>query len=382
MKKFLLCITFLIVCLCSYSQDFNNDLLNKLVEKNVLTQSEADSLRVTEEKKQSILPRTTIEKVRQAFNTPYMQFGGYGMFMYKYSDVSRIKHTAEPRVVFLTLGGNITNNFKYFVMGEFVDPRLFEFWGEWSPAKEFNLKFGEMKTPLSLENQLSLTAIEGIQNTRSVSALIGMNDDVIKLQSGKNSGGRDIGVLIHGSLFGTQTHDLLQYGIGMYQGTGINKGETNNTKDFAGNIMLQPIKGLRIGGGTYFGEAYYSLDKANVPETDHVRNRWIVSSDYKTERIYARAEWIKGNDGGIQKEGLHAMGSYFFIPKKLNAFTKADYFNQNKEINSEVIDYTIGVNYYFYDNCRFQLNYIYSDYSKKWDAPNSNVVLGQMQIVF
>lgn len=372
---------FCLACTMSYAQDSNNELLRKLVEKNVLTQGEADSIRLADTENQKGGVVHAAQKIRNAFNTPYMQFGGYGMFMYKYSDVARIKHTAEPRVLFLTMKGELFKDFSYFVMGEFVDPRPFEFWVEWTPKASFKLKAGQMKTPFSLENQLSLTAIEGIQNTRSVSALAGMNDDVIKLQNGKNSGGRDIGVLAHGSLFDTETHKLLEYGIGLYQGTGLNKGETNNTKDFVGNVMLQPIKGFRIGGGTYFGEATYAKP-GDVDKKDHVRNRWIASTDYKTDRIYARAEWIKANDGGIDKEGLHGMGLYYFIPQKLNAFAKVDYLSQDKAINKEVMDYTCGVNYYFYPSCRFQVNYTYSDYSKSWDAPNSNVVLAQMQIVF
>lgn len=368
-------------CSLICAQETNNELLKKLVEKNILTQSEADSIQSAEQRKQKQSIGETTEKIRQAFNTPYLQFGGYGMFLYKYSDVANTKHSAEPRVVFLTMKGELFKNFSYYIMGEFVDPRPFEFWVEWTPKTEFNLKAGQMKTPFSLENQLSFTVIESILNTRSVSALAGMNDDVLKLQNGKNSSGRDIGVLTHGNLFKTNTHHLLQYGIGLYQGSGLNKGDANSSKDFIANVMFQPVKGFRIGGGGYFGEATYKKP-GNTDIKDHVRNRWIVSSDYRTDRIYARSEWIRANDGGIDKEGLHGMGSYYFIPNKLNAFAKVDYLNQNKAINQEVMDYTCGLSYYFYPLCRFQVNYTYSDYSKNWNAPNSNIVLAQMQIVF
>lgn len=383
MKKLLLLLSLSLFCISNYAQDSNNELLKKLVEKNVLTQSEADSIRQKELKKepQNSFGQTT-EKIRQAFNTPYMRFGGYGLFMHRYSDVSPIKHKTDVRVVFLSVRGDITKNLSYFMLMEFVDPTLTEYNVSWTPFDAFNLKLGQMKTPISLENQMSLTEIEGIFNTRSVSALIGMGDDVMRLQNGKNNSGRDVGVQAFGNLFKTDTHHLLNYGIGVYQGTGLNTGENNNNKDFVANIMLQPVKGFRIGGGAYFGEAYYSLDEKYEPKASHVRNRWIVSSDYNNGRIYARAEWIKANDGGIDKEGLHGMGLYYFIPQKLNAFAKVDYLNQNKDLNQEVIDYTVGVNYHFYGPCRLQLNYTYSDYSKSWDAPNSNNVTAQLQIVF
>lgn len=380
MKKLLFVLSLCVACTLVYAQDSNSELLKKLVEKNILTQSEADSIRGNAPAK-SALGNATTEKIRQAFNTPYMRFGGYGLFMYRYSDVANVKHDFEPRVIFLSMRGELTKNLKYFILAEFVNPMPYEFWGEWTPAKEFNIRLGQMKTPLSLENQISLTDIEGVFNTRSISALIGMGDDVQRQQNNKNNTGRDAGVMAYGNLLKTQTHDLLEYKVGLFQGTGINTTENNNSKDFAANLMLQPIKNFRIGGGVYLGEAKY-IKPGETEKNDHARNRWIASSDYRSERIYARAEWIRGNDGGISKEGLHGMGLYYFVPKKFNAFAKVDYLNQNRDTSKEVIDYTLGLNYYFYGACRFQINYTYSDYSKSWGEKNSNVVLGQMQIVF
>lgn len=381
-NKLLFLLSLCFICSIVYAQDSNSDLITKLVEKNVLTKSEADSLRkssLNKENKSSFKQST--EKIREAFNTPLMRFGGYGMLMYKYNDIAPAKHNMEVRVIYLSMKGEITKNFKYFILAEFVKPRPYEFYAEWTPSNEFNIRVGQAKTPLSLENQLSLTELESVMNTRSVSTFIGMGDDVQTKQNGLNNTGRDIGVSVYGNLFRTETHDLVEYKAGLYQGTGINTSENNNSKDFAANIMFQPIKGFRIGGGGYFGEAKYSITNS-APTENHVRNRWIVSSDFRSDRFYARAEWIKANDGGIKKEGLYGVGMYYFIPKKLNAFAKVDYLNENKSINSEVMDYTVGVNYHFYGPCRVQLNYSYADYSKKWGAQNSSTVLGQLQIVF
>lgn len=383
MKRVLFMLSLCTACVFTYAQEVNNELLKKLVEKNVLTQSEADSLRaqsMQKEESNNSLTKTT-NKIRQAFNTPYMRFGGYGLFMYKYSDVENIKHSAEPRVVFVSVRGELTKNLRYFILTEFVSPRVYEFYGEWSLSEQFNVRLGQTKIPLSLENQMSLTDIEAILNTRSISALIGMRDGVMFLQNGINNTGRDIGIRVHGGLLKRETHHLLNYDIGIYQGTGMNTRENNNSKDFTANLIFQPIKGFRIGGGTYFGEARY-VKPGDDAEGNHVRNRWIMSSDYRSDRVYLRAEWIKANDGGIKKEGLHGMGLYYFIPQKLNAFVKADYLNQNKKTDSELMEYTLGVNYHFYGPCRLQLNYIRSDYSKSWDAKDSNVVMGQLQIVF
>lgn len=381
MKRLSFMLALCTACVLCYAQDANNELLKKLVEKNVLTQSEADSLKVPTKEEPKVTLSQTAEKIRQAFDTPYIRFGGYGQFMYTYSDVDKVKHSAEPKVVIFSMRGQLTKNFNYFVLTDIIKPTLYEFWGEWSSSKALNFRFGQQKTPLSLENQMSLTKIDGVSNTRSVSALIGMRGDVHQLQNGKNNTGRDVGVMVHGNLFKTQTHDLLEYKIGVFQGTGVTTSENNNSKDLAANLLFQPIKGFRFGGGAYFGEAKYAKP-GTTEAANHVRNRWTIGSDYQVGRIYARAEWIRGNDGGIQKEGLHGMGMYYILPEKLNAFVKVDYLNQNRSTNNEVIDYMLGVNYYFYGDCRFQVNYIYSNYSKSWGAPNSNMIMGQMQIVF
>lgn len=383
MKKLLLSGALLLSAFCVFGQK-NNDsaLLKKLVDKQVITQKEADEIAKEDSKQsQSASLSQKVDKVRDAFNTPYMKFGGYGMLLYKYNDVSKVKHDFEPRVVFLNMSGKLTNNLSYFVMAELVDPLLHELYLDWTPTKEFNVRAGQFKVPFSLENQISLTNLETVMYSRTISNLVSMGDDVMKLQNKRNNGGRDIGIQASGSLAPMGSHDLIQYSLGVFQGSGITTREQNNTKDFAGTLLFQPMKGFRVGAGAYFGQATYSND-GGATTKDHVRNRWGISSDYQTDRLTARAEWFKGNDGGIDREGVYGSLMYYFVPKKFNAVAKVDYYNSNKTVNTEVMDYTLGVNYYFYPQCRFQLNYTHSNYSKKWGAEDSNTVYAQMQIVF
>lgn len=383
MKKvvsfFLLCS----ICLTMYAQDSNNELLKKLVEKQVLTQSEADQISQESESKSSNNSFSgTINKVREAFNTPYLKFGGYGLLLYKYQDLAKVKHDFEPRVIFVSMNGKLTKELSYSVLAEFVNPELYELYGEWIPSKQFGVRVGQFKVPFSLENPISLTNLETISNTRSISSLTGMGDDVLKLQNGKNNSGRDIGIQLSGSLFPVaDSHDLLQYSMGVFQGSGITSAERDNSKDFTGMLLLQPIKGFRIGGGAFFGEATYTASYETATRS-HVRNRWIISSDYQSDRFAARAEWLHGKDGIIDREGLYGTMTYYLVPEKFNAVAKVDYYNKDKDNNSEVIDYTIAANYYFYKQCRFQLNYTYSDYSDKWGSRNTNAVSAQLQYVF
>ena len=378
MKKLVFMLIVCIACITSYGQNSNDELLKKLVEKNILTQSEADEIKQEsepkEEKKNSF--EETTKKIREAFNTPYMTFGGYGQFLYRYTDAGDIRHNAEPRTMFLSMSGELVPNLKYLIFADFVNPMLYEYYMEWTPSTSFNIRGGQMKTPLSIENQFSASALDAILNTRSISSLTGMAADVLTPRRTNSSGGRDIGVRVAGKL----CNDFFDYAVGLYQGAGLNTSENNNSKDFAGSLYIQPFKGFRVGGSAYFGEANYSTDNIE-PILSHVRNRWVLSTEYDSNRFYARAEWLHGNDGGIKREGLYGTATWYFT-NKLHALAKVDYYNQDKEINSEVVDYTVGLTYWFYKRCRLQLNYTYSDFNSNWDANNSNVVLGQLQVVF
>lgn len=378
---------FIFIILCSFcgtlASQNTNELLEKLVEKKVLTQSEADELKSAQKEEKKTATSQTVEKVRNFFNSPYMQFGGNGQLMYKYSDVDDIHNDFKIKNLFISVNGKLNNSFRYGFLLEMSNPSVQEFWGEWTAAKEFNLKAGQFKSPFTLESQYVPATLETAAYSRTISNLVGYagDDDAMKKQNGKNNFGRDAGIMASGELFPTASHNLLQYSVGAFQGTGVTTGETNNTTDFSGMLLLQPVKGFRIGGGAYLGKAAYK-ETDTSPKMNHKRNRWFLSTDYKSERFNARAEWINGEDGGIDKEGVYAMGMYYITPKKLNAVAKVDYYNKDKNVNSEVIDYTLGLNYYFYPQCRVMINYTYSDYSNNWGAKNSNVVLAQLQIGF
>lgn len=380
MKKIFIFMVLALFCGMVSAQN-SEELLKKLVEKEVLTQAEADELRNTE-KKSSISQKT--EKVRNFFNSPYFQLGGNGQISYTYSDVKGVKHhDLKAKNLFLIANGKLNDSFRYGFVLEMVNPSVQEFWGEWTVAKEFNLKAGQFKSPFTMESQLVPATLETTSYSRVVSNLVGYagTDDVLKSQNGKNNFGRDAGIMVSGELVPMKTHNLIQYSAGMFQGTGVTTGETNNTKDFAGMLLFQPVKGLRVGGGAYLGEATYTK-AGDTNATDHVRNRYFASADFRSDRFYARTEWIHGNDGGIEKEGLYGLGLFYIMPQKLNVLGKVEYYNKNKTVNSEAYDYTVGLNYYFYPMCRLQLNYTYSDYSDKWNAPSSNMVVAQLQIAF
>lgn len=304
--------------------------------------------------------------------------------MYRYSDVDKIHDDFKAKNLFLSVNGTLNDSFRYGFLLEMVNPSVQEYWGEWTVNKSFNLKAGQFKSPFTMESQFVPATLETASYSRTISNLVGYagEDDVLKKQNGKNNFGRDAGIMVSGELFPLSGHSLLKYSVGVFQGTGVTTGETNNSKDFAGMLLFSPVKALRVGGGAYFGQATYIKNGNNEVSASHVRDRWYLSADYSSKHFYGRTEWVNGNDGGIKKEGVYALGVYHILPGKLNVLGKVDYYNKNKDTNADVVDYTCGLNYYFYPQCRVQLNYTFSDYSEKWGAENSNIVFAQLQIAF
>jgi Phosphate-selective porin O and P len=362
----------------AFAQTSNEKLVQKLVDKNILTPEEAAQLLSADKPKAKPQTEQIRGLIRKGFNTPSLSFGGYGMLMYEYNSQSTAHNDFRPRVLFLWAEGKLNDHFRYFIMPEFVSPSLYEYYAEWMPSSAFKLKAGQFKVPFTLENPISLVNLESIQNTRTVASLAGMSSDV----GANNGAGRDIGIQASGSFLKMTDHDLIQYSAGVFEGTGINTKENNNVKDFAGTLAVQPVKGWRLAGGLYAGQSLY-VKSGQTASANHVRNRWALSSDYASDRIYARAEWVHGNDGGIEREGVYGIGSYYFIPKKLNSYARIDHYYNDKSLKQKAVDYSAGINYYFASLCRFQLNYQYSDYSKQCSGKkDTHSLLGELQLFF
>jgi len=178
--------------------------------------------------------------VRKLFNSPYLQLGGNGQLMYRYSDVDEIHHDTKAKNLFLSVSGKLNDSFRYGFLLEFINPSAQEFWGEWTADQAFNLKAGQFKSPFTLESQLVPATLETASYSRTIANLVGYagEDDVLRRQNGKNNFGRDMGIMASGELIPLSTHHLIQYSAGLFQGTGVTTSAPKNNRDFAGMLLV------------------------------------------------------------------------------------------------------------------------------------------------
>ena len=70
------------------------------------------------------------------------------------------------------------------------------------------------------------------------------------------------------------------------------------------------------------------------------------------------------------------------LNEKWHIVNGVDHYSNNISKNSEATDYKTGLNYIFHENCRAQINYLYSDYSKAWKTADNHSIAIQLQVVF
>jgi hypothetical protein len=384
-----LCLS-IVLCAWSHAQE-SKDILNLLVDKNVITQHEADEWAVECEKK-TFPP--VVQWTKSAFQSEAFHLSGYGQIYYDWKKEvapGDVNHSINIARAILFAVGKLGNHkqFGYMLMYDFgPNHKLHELYGEWLPINALNVRFGQFKIPFTLENPMSPTRIETIQFTRSALALSGSTGDFNGLTGGSKAG-RDAGVQLSGSLFPNESFNRLEYYAGLFNGTGLNTSDNNNHKDFIGTIYWRLLKELRVGGSVYAGKTCFGLNPEQLstfglndklPTGNHVRNRWAAGVEYNGKYAYVRSEYISGNDGGLKRIGYYASSVLKFIPDQWEVLGKYDFYDKNTAIsNNEIQELTAGLNYYFAYLCRLQLNYIYTD---EKNVGKNHAFSAQLQLFF
>jgi phosphate-selective porin len=224
------------------------------------------------------------------------------------------------------------------------------------------LSFGQFKVPFSIENLTSASELETIN----------LSNTVKNLCPGRDIGasGRDIGMTVIG------IYSWIEFTLGVFNGSGINRTDYNEQKDLAGRLAFTPFRSLSIGFSHYDGR--YSPDhSAPVIKKD----RTGIDLFFMRDRSSLKGEYIFARDGQTERYGLYIQGGYFLIPEKLQVIIKYDYFDGNMDIHGDhILAITLGLNYYFSKKTKFQINYEYN--KGQLDVYPKDVLLAQIQAGF
>ncbi|WP_428331204.1 porin [Mucilaginibacter sp.] len=350
----------------------NEDLLNILIKKNVLSQQEADSIRAD----QAIKEQAKKDKANQhniTIGTRALQISGLVQTEYQGFQQSGFNNSFSLHRARLDVKGDINDNWNYEVYTEFAGTtKLLDAYTTYKIADYLKFTAGQFKVPFSLESLISDSQLDFIDRSQVVNALAGRSADVIG-----NQNGRDIGIQIGGSFAKLNEHYLFDYTFGVFNGAGYDVTADNNSrKDIVGRLTVHPIKNLDISGNFYNGVGFYG-----TPAKNQKRNRGGFDARYVIGGLAIQAEYDKGTDGAIKRDGWFGQATYFVIPKRLQLAAKYDTYDPNKIVKTDRTNYyTGGVNYYFNNWARITLDYI--DRREEITQVKNNIIETQLQLTF
>ena len=279
--------------------------------------------------------------------------------------------------------GNIPYDFSYYVLLETSPfkkdgPKAylldaFITYNRFSFAK---VSMGSFKSPFGLELSTPCHSLHTINRSKVVNELTAPD--------------RDMGLMLLG---GSDT-TLFRYAVAVMNGTGLLGKDNDTYKDIVGRVLVQPADWMHLG-------ASFKSGKAVNPQTgtDDTRTRFGFEAEanfanflVQGEYIYAKDEGSSlvggGCDGGeeelvigdFKKSGMFVTVLYN-TPWNIQPVIKYENYNadMDKTNNLEQIT-TFGLNYFFNEWTRLQVNYEYAAEQAK-EIKNDRLMV-QLQVRF
>jgi phosphate-selective porin len=239
-----------------------------------------------------------------------------------------------------SLAGDLVKNLRFKLTVELVkSPALLEAFVEFEPAKVIGLRFGQFKVPFSFENVTSDSDLDMIDRPAVVETLVPGRDN--------GSTGRDIGAVLCGSA------SVVDYTFGLFNGGGINKADTDSHKDWAGRVVIHPLKFISLGGSLYRGMQRPSADVPLVK-----RNRQGLEAEVFLHGFSVRGEYVHAEDDLVSRAGWYAQAGFFVLPQKFQAVLRYDVLDLDRSVGGDAKNViTFGLNWFILGRTKLQVNY-------------------------
>ena len=356
MKKVLLILTIWGGLVFTAKSQSTDDVLNLLIQKKLVSQKDADSIRA----EAAIATQANLAKVK-AFPInagKKIVIVGYTQVRYQALEETGKIDGFDIRRARLDVKGTISPYWSYRVQFDLAgSPKLIDAYAELKLNDYLNFTIGQAKIPFSLENLTSSNKLEMIDRSQAVEALVARGKDV-----NGNQNGRDLGIQLGGTLLKLKDRPVVDYRLGIYNGSGINVADNNEKKDYAARLIVHPVAGLDISGALYNGSRFIPEVKTGTvvttPAKSVDRDRYGFDLSYDLNNLSVRSEYLHGTDDQTKREGYYAQVGYYFLEKKFQLLAKYDFYDADKaKANDASTWYVIGANYNFNPNVRLQANY-------------------------
>ena len=263
----------------------------------------------------------------------------------------------------LSLTGEIVKNLRFKVSADLVkSPVLLDAIVEFEPSKAIGLRAGQFYVPFSLESMTPASEVDMVNRSTVVEALAAGRDN--------GSSGRDVGTVLYGS------YSIVDYALGLFNGTGLNKADTNSHKDLSGRIVFHPLKFLSVGASLYRGKQDSSSGAPLVP-----RNKEGLEAAFVLKAFSLKSEYIHAQDDLISKAGWYIQAGFFALPGKLQALLRYDSLDLDRAVlddGTNVI--AVGLNWFIAGKSKLQVNY--EIHRLETGGRETSGLLAQFQVAF
>lgn len=238
------------------------------------------------------------------------------------------------------LEGEVFKNIRYkFLFEAARTPQLLDAMIEFSLIKNGFIRVGQFKVPFSQENLLSAALLDTINFSQVVSKLVPGRDN--------SANGRDIGVMAD------YKYGTLEAVVGVFNGSGINKADVDEKKDFATRVTWGALKYLTVGGSLYLGHTIPATATSPVFK----RNRYGLEAAFNYSDFMVKTEFVYGQDDLKKASGLYILGGWFALPGKLQVIARYDTFNKDMDLTGDRNDiFLVGANWFFTPKIKLQIN--------------------------
>lgn len=298
----------------------------------------------------STYAQTTGEKIKE-FADKHMRLSGYLQGGYRYDtgiDEASTFYLLRARV---SLTGDFAQDrLDYRLQVDMAgSPKICDLYVRYKPLNALNLELGQFKIPFSYENEnCGPTTVEFIDYSYITTYLARNNGRY----DGIAATGRDIGLQIYGGFIQRDGYSIINYNVGVFNGSGINLKDNNMSKDFIARLIIKPFKGFAVTGSYMYAETNY--DDAKYMKSP----RWAVGALYDSRHWIARSEYAEADFGGNLTRAFYAMAAYNF-KCPVSVMARYEFINDELKIMDEQ-RVTIGAAYKPFKFLRLQLNTSYT----------------------
>ena len=275
----------------------------------------------------------------------------------------------------LGVNGNVPYDFAYYAVLEIspfmgTNPYLLDAFITYNRYQWARISLGQFKTPFGLETN---TPCSGLLTAYRSTATLQMVAPF-----------RDLGAVVMG---GNET-TRFAYQVGMMNGSGIGRSDNNQSKDLVSRLVFRPLDFLSLGGSFRYGFPSYNNNDASRTTFGLELQARYAGLTLKGEYIADEGDYNRDLGGGcagnLIELGQKRSGGYatlgYMTQWNIEPVVSFDFFDSGNLQQYKETNMTMGLNYFFNDWTRLQLNYVY-----KAERPleiKNDIFVVQLQVMF